>query len=176
MFPAETSYALTVRNGKSKSIAGRVVKLPEDEGRQVFYRFCFDDPGPMYLDSRVAWYLVCQSATLCHPQLAEIHLATSAQLYAIAVRDFWLQSAYVSASHSLTVARALWQKLSPWYEPGLTRNERTASLAVPAPEPLCAAASTANYHKPHVPHRGQYDGRPRLSCAFCGRWLEEEKA
>jgi hypothetical protein len=29
-----------------------------------------------------------------------------------------------------------------------------------------------NYNKPHVPIQGEYDGKPRLQCLCCGRWLE----
>jgi hypothetical protein len=30
-----------------------------------------------------------------------------------------------------------------------------------------------NYNKPHVPVDGEYDGKPRRSCLYCGMWLEE---
>ena len=33
-----------------------------------------------------------------------------------------------------------------------------------------------NYNKPHVPVMGSYDGKPRRSCLYCGRWLEESSS
>ena len=30
-----------------------------------------------------------------------------------------------------------------------------------------------NYNKLHVPVEGEYDGRPRWSCLYCGRWLDD---
>lgn len=29
-----------------------------------------------------------------------------------------------------------------------------------------------NYNKPHVPVKGWYDGEIRVSCLYCGRWLD----
>jgi hypothetical protein len=168
MLSVESCYALAVRNGPGKSIAGRVVELPEEK---VFYRFCPDLAPSMQLDSRVAWYLVS------HPELCTgaIHFSTVEALYTIPVRKFWRNAAYISLLRTWAVARDIWQKGFLWYEPGPTRVERTASVPVPAAQPLCAAASTANYHKPHVPALGRYDGQYRLSCVFCGCWLEQEK-
>jgi hypothetical protein len=42
-------------------------------------------------------------------------------------------------------------------------------------EELCKAdpPNGANYNKPHVSVAGEYDGKPRRSCLYCGRWLEE---
>jgi hypothetical protein len=33
-----------------------------------------------------------------------------------------------------------------------------------------------NYDKPCVPVRGLYDGQLRMSCVFCGKWLDLESA
>lgn len=32
-----------------------------------------------------------------------------------------------------------------------------------------------NYGKPHVPVDGLYDGQPRQSCKYCGKWLIPEE-
>lgn len=39
---------------------------------------------------------------------------------------------------------------------------------------LCKAdrANGRNYNKPHFPVDGMYDGKPRQSCLFCGKWIE----
>ena len=49
----------------------------------------------------------------------------------------------------------------------------------PAGKELCKADPMVpgpNYNKPHVPVDGSYDGRPRRSCLYCGRWLDEESS
>ncbi|KKM63569.1 hypothetical protein LCGC14_1510140 [marine sediment metagenome] len=48
----------------------------------------------------------------------------------------------------------------------------------PAGKELCKADPMGpgpNYNKPHVPIRGSYDGKPRISCLYCGKWLESSK-
>ena len=30
-----------------------------------------------------------------------------------------------------------------------------------------------NYGKPHLPVMGKFNERPRRSCLYCGRWLED---
>ncbi|KKM14217.1 hypothetical protein LCGC14_1708340 [marine sediment metagenome] len=50
-------------------------------------------------------------------------------------------------------------------------NARGASMS----DSLCKAdpwKPGPNYGKPHVPVQGEYDGKPRLQCLYCGRWLE----
>lgn len=37
---------------------------------------------------------------------------------------------------------------------------------------LCRAPGV-NYNRPHVPVMGKFDGKPRPSCRFCGRWLSD---
>lgn len=39
---------------------------------------------------------------------------------------------------------------------------------------LCKAGGPTgkNYNKPHVWVMGMYDGMPRESCRFCGKWAE----
>lgn len=35
-------------------------------------------------------------------------------------------------------------------------------------------ATHPNYGLPHVPVPGTFNGLPRMSCIFCGCWLEKE--
>jgi hypothetical protein len=158
MTQAETLYTLVSPRGP---IIGRALELPDTK---VFLRSftLLRGAGELYLDERATWSVMCDAA------IQEFHFLHDGRLFTIPKQRFWFDALPCLKGYSLSSTHFV--EREEFYDVLYAPGERT----VPALPRILCQATGMNYKRPHVPVPGKYDGRPRMSCLYCGAWIDDE--